>query len=149
MKALVQRVSEASVTVDGKVIGQIDSGLLILLGISPEDDQKDEAWLLNKVLNMRIFNDQKGVMNLSVLDVGGEILVISQFTLMANTKKGHRPSYIGAAKPEQAKQLYERFVQELEIEMKKKVSVGEFGADMKVHLINDGPVTILLDSKNK
>ena len=100
MKALVQRVSEASVTVDGKVIGQIDQGLLILLGISPEDDQKDEAWLLNKVVNMRVFNDHKGVMNLSVLDVGGEILVISQFTLMANTKKGHRPSYIGAAKPE-------------------------------------------------
>ena len=149
MRILIQRVSEASVTIDGKVKSAIGNGLLLLVGIENEDDKTDIEWLTKKVLNLRIFNDENEVMNLSVKDIDGEILVISQFTLHASTKKGNRPSYIKAAKPEISIPLYEQFIQQLEKEFGKKVGTGEFGADMKVALLNDGPVTIWLDSKNK
>lgn len=149
MRAVVQRVSKASVTVKEKMISSIATGLLVLLGITNEDDKEDIQWLVRKITNLRIFNDSDGVMNLSLLDVKGEAIVVSQFTLYAATKKGNRPSYIKAAKPEVAIPLYEAFVLELEKELGKKVGTGVFGADMKVDLVNDGPVTILLDTKNK
>lgn len=149
MRVVLQRVSEASVSIDNKVKSEINKGLLILLGIEDEDNSADIDWLCNKIVKMRIFNDEKGVMNDSLLDVDGDAIVVSQFTLHASTKKGNRPSYIKAAKPDVAIPLYEEFVETLEKTLGKPVGTGEFGADMKVQLINDGPVTILTDSKNK
>ncbi len=149
MKIIIQRVSEASVTVDHKIISSIKTGLLILLGITADDNDDDIVWLVNKVLNLRIFNDENGVMNTSLLDINGDALVVSQFTLMASTKKGNRPSYIMAAKPEIAIPIYEKFVQKLEKNLGKTIETGVFGADMKVNLVNDGPVTIVIDSKLK
>lgn len=149
MKVVIQRVSEAKVTIDKKQVGSIQKGLLVLLGIVPEDTQEDIDYLVRKIINLRIFNDEKGVMNTSLLDIDGELLVVSQFTLHASTKKGNRPSYIKAAKPEIAVPLYEAFVKSLRISSKKNIQTGEFGADMKVSLLNDGPVTIIIDSKNR
>jgi D-tyrosyl-tRNA(Tyr) deacylase len=149
MRVVIQRVSEASVKVDGAIIGQIQHGLMVLVGIVNEDDQSDIEWLVNKILNMRIFEDEQGVMNKSLIEAGGNILLISQFTLHASTKKGNRPSYIAAAKPAVAIPLYENMIQQLEKEMGSSIQTGKFGADMKVALINDGPVTITIDSKNK
>lgn len=149
MRIVLQRVTEASVTIENKVNAQIGEGLLILLGIEQEDSEEDINWLCGKIAKMRIFNDEAGVMNLSLLDTGGDAIVVSQFTLHAGTKKGNRPSYIKAARPEVAIPLYERFVERLEQELGKKIGTGEFGADMKVALLNDGPVTILVDSKNR
>jgi D-tyrosyl-tRNA(Tyr) deacylase len=149
MIALVQRVSEASVTIENEVRGKIGQGLLILLGIEDADSQEDIDWLSRKVANLRIFNDEEGVMNKSLLDVDGELLIISQFTLHASTKKGNRPSYIKAAKPDVAIPLYEQFVAAAGQQTGKKVATGEFGADMKVGLVNDGPVTIIIDTKDK
>tara|TARA_A100000171_G_C2129147_1_gene145519 strand:- start:1715 stop:2167 length:453 start_codon:yes stop_codon:yes gene_type:complete len=149
MRATIQRVTTASVTVDGKVISKISNGLLIFLGIEDADTVDDIKWLSNKIVNLRIFNDEEGVMNLSLLQEEGEALVISQFTLHASTKKGNRPSYIKAAKPEIAIPLYESFVVQLEKDLGKKVGTGVFGADMKVALLNDGPVTIQIDTKNR
>jgi len=149
MIALIQRVSEASVTIDGEVKGKIGAGLLILLGIEDADSKEDIDWLSRKVANLRIFNDEEGIMNKSLLDVDGEMLIISQFTLHASTKKGNRPSYIKAAKPDVAIPLYEQFIVAAEQQIGKKVATGEFGADMKVSLINDGPVTIIIDTKDK
>ncbi len=149
MKVVLQRVSKASVTIEGKVKSEIKQGLLILLGIEEEDSEEDIKWLCGKIAKMRIFNDDKGVMNDSLLDVNGDAVVVSQFTLHASTKKGNRPSYIKAAKPDVAVPLYEKFVKRLEQEIGKPVGTGEFGADMKVSLLNDGPVTIIVDSKNR
>ena len=149
MRVVIQRVSEAAVRVDGKIVGEIKQGLMVLLGIETADSEEDVDWLLNKTLNLRIFNDTGGVMNTSLLDVEGELLVISQFTLMAATKKGNRPSYIRAAKHEQAIPLYESFCAKAEQLLGQTVQKGSFGADMKVSLINDGPVTIQIDSKNR
>lgn len=149
MIAVVQRVSEASVVIEGKVHGAITGGMMILLGIENADSDEDIHWLSQKIINLRIFNDENGVMNKSVIDVGGAILLISQFTLHASTKKGNRPSYIKAAKPEIAIPLYEKFKDNLEKLLDKKVETGIFGADMKVSLINDGPVTIIIDSKDR
>lgn len=149
MRTVIQRVANARVTVEGKVISSIGQGLLLLLGIVAEDTEEDIDWLVKKVLNLRIFNDESGVMNKSILDIDGESIVVSQFTLHASTKKGNRPSYIKAAKPETAIPLYEKFVHKLELEIGKKVGTGIFGADMKVDLLNDGPVTIIIDTKNK
>ena len=149
MRVVIQRVSEAAVRVDGKIVGEIKQGLMVLLGIETADTEEDIDWLLNKTLNLRIFNDADGVMNTSLLDVEGDLLVISQFTLMAATKKGNRPSYIRAAKHEQAIPLYESFCAKAEQLLGKTVQKGSFGADMKVSLINDGPVTIQIDSKNR
>ncbi len=149
MRVLIQRVSEASVTIEGKINSEIGNGLLILLGIENADGQDDIDWLSRKVTNLRIFNDENGVMNKSVKDVQGEVIVVSQFTLHASTKKGNRPSYIKAARPEVAIPLYESFVQKLEEVSDLKVGTGEFGADMKVRLLNDGPVTIFIDSKSR
>jgi D-tyrosyl-tRNA(Tyr) deacylase len=149
MKAVIQRVSKASVTIDNKKVASINHGLLILLGIINEDSQEDIKWLSNKIANLRIFGDDNGVMNKSLLDVVGEAIVVSQFTLHANTKKGNRPSYIQAAKPDIAIPLYEAFVTQLESDLDKTVQTGQFGADMKVELINDGPVTIIIDTKEK
>ena len=149
MKAVIQRVTSAAVRVDNKVIAQIEHGLLVLIGIETADNADDIVWLTSKIANLRIFNDENHVMNLSLKDVNGDVIVVSQFTLHAATKKGNRPSYIKAAKPEIAVPLYESFVLQLEIETGKKVQTGLFGADMKVSLINDGPVTIVIDSKNK
>ena len=146
MKVVIQRVSEASVNIAGKTVGSIGHGLLILLGITHEDSETDIQWLCNKIVNLRIFNDADGVMNQSILDVQGNALVVSQFTLYASTKKGHRPSYIRAAKPDLAIPLYEQFLAELEAELNKKVPSGVFGADMQVSLVNDGPVSIIIDS---
>ncbi len=146
---MIQRVTQASVTVEKEIVGQIEQGLLVLLGIEAADTTEDLDWLLNKTLNLRIFNDQDGVMNKSLLDIGGELLVISQFTLMAATKKGNRPSYIRAAKHDHAIPLYEAFCQKAEALIGKIVAKGIFGADMKVALLNDGPVTIQIDSKNR
>lgn len=146
---VIQRVSRAQVKVDGEVMGSIDRGLLVLLGVEQEDDAQEVDWLVNKLVNLRIFNDQNGVMNLSLLEVGGELLVISQFTLMAATKKGNRPSYIRAAGHELAQPLYEQFVKIAGEKLGTKVATGVFGADMKVSLVNEGPVTILIDSKNR
>jgi D-tyrosyl-tRNA(Tyr) deacylase len=149
MKIIIQRVSEASVTINEIKVATIKKGLLILLGIVDDDTQDDIDFLVRKVANLRIFNDEKEVMNTSLLNIDGEVIVVSQFTLQASTKKGNRPSYIKAAKPVIAIPLYKNFVQTLEKELNKKVQTGEFGADMKVALINDGPVTISIDSKNK
>jgi D-tyrosyl-tRNA(Tyr) deacylase len=149
MRTVIQRVSSASVTVEGEVISAIETGLLVLLGVTEEDGMDDMQWLIRKITNLRIFNDADGVMNLSLSDINGEVIVVSQFTLYAATKKGNRPSYIMAAKPDIAVPLYQAFVLELEKELGKKVGTGVFGADMKVELVNDGPVTISMDSKNK
>ncbi|MEP2059028.1 MAG: D-aminoacyl-tRNA deacylase [Maribacter litoralis] len=149
MRVVLQRVSKASVTVNDKKLSAIEEGLLILLGIENEDSQEDIDWLTNKIVNLRIFNDLEGVMNTSLLDTEGDAIVVSQFTLHASTKKGNRPSYIKAARPDVAIPLYEAFIVALESKMGKKVGTGEFGADMKVDLLNDGPVTILIDTKNK
>jgi D-aminoacyl-tRNA deacylase len=149
MRLVIQRVSEASVSIAGKVKSAISKGLLILVGIEDSDTNEDIEWLSHKVLNLRIFPDENGVMNRSVLEVQGDLLVVSQFTLHASTKKGNRPSYIRAAKPDFAIPMYEAFVQKLEALAGFPVGTGEFGADMQVSLLNDGPVTILIDSKNK
>ena len=149
MKVVIQRVSQASVTVDSKIIAEIQKGLLVLVGIEDADTQEDINWLCQKITNLRIFGDENDVMNLSVKDIDGEIIVVSQFTLHALTKKGNRPSYIKASKPEVAIPMYENFVKHIEKELGKKVQTGIFGADMKVLLLNDGPVTIQIDSKNK
>ncbi|MEM6768749.1 MAG: D-aminoacyl-tRNA deacylase [Bacteroidota bacterium] len=149
MRALIQRVSHASVEVEGKTLGSIQQGLLVLLGIAHEDTETDQDWLIRKVLNLRIFSDKEGKMNLSVKDIQGEILLISQFTLFANSKKGNRPSYIRSAPPAISIPMYERFLDELQAQFPGKVASGEFGADMKVSLLNDGPVTILLDSQQQ
>jgi len=149
MKIVIQRVSEANVTINKIKVASIKKGILILLGIVDDDTQEDINFLVRKVANLRIFNDENKVMNNSLLEVGGQVIVVSQFTLQASTKKGNRPSYIKAAKTVVAIPLYENFVQTLEKELNKKVQTGEFGADMKVALINDGPVTIIIDSKNK
>lgn len=149
MKVVIQRVSKANVTIEGEKVADIKSGLLILLGIVNEDTQDDINWLCNKISNLRIFSNENGVMNKSLLEISGDAIVVSQFTLHASTKKGNRPSYIKAAKPDVAILLYEAFVKELEIFLNKKVQTGQFGADMKVELLNDGPVTIIIDSKNK
>jgi D-aminoacyl-tRNA deacylase len=148
MRVLLQRVGEASVKIEGKINGQIGQGLLLLVGICAEDNQEDIDWLIQKIVNMRIFSDENGKMNLSVQDIHGEILVISQFTLHASTKKGNRPSFIDAARPEIAIPLYNQFIEKLQ-SSDLKVETGIFGSDMKVSLVNDGPVTISLDSKNK
>lgn len=149
MKIVIQRVSKASVTINQKKVADIQKGLLILLGIVDEDTQEDINWLVRKVLNLRIFNDENNVMNNSLLTVNGDVIVVSQFTLHASTKKGNRPSYIKAAKPPVAIPLYQSFVSTLETELGRKVQTGEFGADMKVELLNDGPITIIIDSKTK
>ena len=149
MKTVTQRVQYASVTIDGVVKSKIGKGLLILVGIEDRDTQEDINWLCKKICNLRIFDDEQGVMNRSVMDVDGEILVVSQFTLQASTKKGNRPSYIRASKPEAAIPMYESFCAEMGIQLGKEVQTGTFGADMKVELLNDGPVTILIDSQNK
>jgi D-aminoacyl-tRNA deacylase len=149
MKIVIQRVSHASVSIDSKIVADIQNGLLVLVGIEDADTQEDIDWICQKTVNLRIFGDENGVMNLSVKDIDGEIIVVSQFTLHALTKKGNRPSYIKASKPEIAIPMYESFVLKLEKELGKKVQTGIFGADMKVSLLNDGPVTIVMDSKNR
>lgn len=149
MKVVIQRVLEASVTIDSKVVSEIKNGLLILLGIVNEDTFEDIEWLSKKIANLRIFNDENGVMNNSLIDIKGDAIIVSQFTLQASTKKGNRPSYIKAAKPEIAIPLYKLFISQFEKELGKQVKTGEFGADMKVALVNDGPVTIIIDSKNR
>lgn len=149
MKAVIQRVSEASVTIDNEKVANIDTGLLILVGIEDADTFEDINWLTLKIAQLRIFNDENHVMNKSVKDVDGDVIVVSQFTLHASTKKGNRPSYIKASKPNIAIPLYEDFIGSMEKAIGKKVQTGEFGADMKVSLINDGPVTIIIDTKNK
>lgn len=149
MKVVIQRVISASVTIDSKIVADIKKGLLVLVGIEDADKQEDINWLCQKIANLRIFGDENEVMNLSVKDINGDIIVVSQFTLQALTKKGNRPSYIKAAKPEVAIPIYQNFVLQLEKELGKKVQTGVFGADMKVALLNDGPVTIIIDSKNK
>jgi len=146
MKAVIQRVTKASVTVDEKVVSSINNGLLILLGITNDDSVTDIEWLSKKIVNLRIFNDEGAIMNKSIIDIDGNIIVVSQFTLLASTKKGNRPSYIKAAKPDVAIPLYEQFISQLEKELDKKVGTGIFGADMKIEILNDGPVTILIDS---
>jgi len=149
LKVVLQRVSSASVTIENKIVADIQKGLLILIGIEDSDNQEDIDWLVGKITKIRIFEDENQVMNLSVKDVDGDIIAVSQFTLHAATKKGNRPSYIKAAKPDVAIPLYENFVQQLEKEFGKKIQTGVFGADMKVSLLNDGPVTIIIDSKNR
>ena len=149
MKAVIQRVSKASVEVNNKCIAHITTGLLVLVGIEDADNQEDINWLTSKIANLRIFPDANDIMNLSVKDIEGEIIVVSQFTLHASTKKGNRPSYIKASKPETAIPLYESFVKQMEVEVGKKVQTGQFGADMQVTLLNDGPVTLVIDTKNK
>ena len=149
MKVVIQRVSKASVTVENNLISSIEKGLLILLGITEEDTIEDIEWLCKKIVNLRIFNDEHGIMNESLININGEVIVVSQFTLMASTKKGNRPSYIKAAKPEIAIPIYEQFISTLESQLSKKVGTGIFGADMKVSLLNDGPVTIVIDSNHK
>jgi len=149
MRAVLQRVSEASVAIEGETVAKISRGLLVLVGIEDADTSEDIDWLTTKITNLRIFNDDAGVMNLSVQDINGDIIVVSQFTLHAATRKGNRPSYIKAAKPENAIPLYEAFVARLQLITGKKVQTGKFGADMKVALVNDGPVTIVIDTKNK
>lgn len=149
MRAVIQRVSKASVTVDEKITGSIDQGLLVFIGIEDADTKEDIIWLSNKIINLRIFNDKDQVMNRSVIDEGGNVLLVSQFTLHASTKKGNRPSYIKASKPEVAIPLYEKMIEQLELDLGRPVQCGIFGADMKVELLNDGPVTIIIDTKNK
>ncbi len=149
MRVVIQRVSSASVTIHDKVVASIQQGLLLLVGIEKQDTPEDVLWLSSKITNLRIFSDENKVMNLSVKDIKGEIVVVSQFTLHAATKKGNRPSYIKAARPETAIPLYEDFIHQLENQLEKKIETGIFGADMQVALVNDGPVTIIIDSKNK
>ena len=149
MRIVIQRVSKASVKVDDKIISAIGMGMLILVGIEDLDTREDITWLSNKIIQLRIFDDENGVMNLSVKDIDGELLIVSQFTLHASTKKGNRPSYIRASKPDFAVPMYEKFVESLETELGKKVGTGKFGAMMDVSLVNDGPVTIIIDSKQK
>lgn len=149
MRVLIQRVKRASVTINKELYSLIDNGLLVFVGICDEDNDEDICWLAKKIANIRLFDDENGVMNRSVTDIEGEILAVSQFTLMASTKKGNRPSYIKAAKPEISVPLYEQFCSELEIAVNKPIKRGVFGADMKVELLNDGPVTIFIDSKNR
>lgn len=149
MRLIIQRVTEASVSIAGKRKSEIKRGLLVLLGIEDADDQEDIAWLCAKLVNLRVFNDSQGIPNLSVKDIDGDILLVSQFTLFASTKKGNRPGYSKAARPEKSIPLYEAFLQELTLELGKPVGSGEFGADMQVSLLNDGPLTIFIDSKNK
>ena len=149
MRAVIQRVSNASVTIDNKIYFQIENGLLVLVGIEDADTAEDCEWLSGKIVNLRVFNDDNGVMNFSVKDINGDILAVSQFTLHASTKKGNRPSYIKASKPEFAIPMYEKFVKQLSADLGKTVGAGIFGADMKVNLLNDGPVTIVIDTKNK
>lgn len=149
MKAVIQRVSQSTVTIEGEIVASIQKGLLILVGIEEADTKEDIEWLSSKIVNLRIFGDKNEVMNLSVKDVNGDAIIVSQFTLHASTKKGNRPSYIKAAKPEIAIPLYNQFIQQVEKDLAKKVQTGQFGADMKVSLLNDGPVTILIDTKNK
>ena len=149
MRAVIQRVTKASVTIDGKVFSQIEKGLLVLLGIEDADETEDIEWLSGKIVNLRVFDDDNGVMNISVKDIDGDILVVSQFTLHASTKKGNRPSYIKASKPGIAIPLYEKMVRQLSNDLGKEIKTGIFAADMKVELLNDGPVTIAIDTKNK
>ena len=149
MKAVIQRVSKASVTIEDKKVASIDNGLLVLIGIVAEDTEEDINWLVNKIANCRVFNDENQVMNLSLIDTKGDAIVVSQFTLHASTKKGNRPSYIKAARPEVAIPLYEAFIKSIQLAVGKPVQTGQFGADMEVELINDGPVTIIMDSKSK
>lgn len=149
MRAVIQRVSGASVTIEGEKVANIQKGLLVLVGIEDASNQEDINWLTSKIANLRIFGDENGVMNLSIKDIDGDMIVVSQFTLHAATKKGNRPSYIKASKPEYAIPMYESFVKQMELELSKKIQTGQFGADMKVALINDGPVTIIIDTKNK
>jgi D-tyrosyl-tRNA(Tyr) deacylase len=149
MRAVLQRVSQASVTIEDKKVADIQQGLLVFVGFEDSDTQEDILWLSAKITNLRIFPDADGVMNLSLKDINGDLIIVSQFTLQASTKKGNRPSYIKAAKPEIVIPLYEQFIVQMEIELGKKVQTGQFGADMKVALLNDGPVTILIDTKNK
>lgn len=149
MRTVIQRVSHASVTINGTVKSAIEKGLLVLVGIEDTDTEEDIQWLCKKIVGLRVFDDEQGVMNKNIVDAGGDILVISQFTLFASTKKGNRPSYIRAAKPDISIPLYEQFCEELSIALGKPVGTGEFGADMKVELLNDGPVTICMDTKNK
>jgi len=149
MRAVIQRVTRASVTIKGKINGQIENGLLVFMGIEDADTDEDIEWLSSKIVNLRIFNDEKGVMNISVKDIAGNILLISQFTLHASTKKGNRPSYIKASKPDIAIPIYEKMIEQLSIDLGKQIQTGIFGADMKIELLNDGPVTIVIDTKNK
>jgi len=149
MRVLIQRVSEAAVKIDGEIVSSIGKGLLVLLGVEEADTSEDVQWLSAKIVNLRVFDDANGVMNLSVKEVNGEIILVSQFTLHASTKKGNRPSYIKAAKPETAIPLYEKMIQQLTADLGKPIGTGRFGADMKVGLVNDGPVTIWIDSKNR
>jgi len=149
MRAVIQRVSKASVTIDNKIYSQIKNGLLVLVGIEDADTADDIEWLSGKIINLRVFNDDNGVMNVSVKDINGDILAVSQFTLHASTKKGNRPSYIKASKPEFAIPMYEKFIQQLSNDLGKTIGTGVFGADMKVELLNDGPVTIVIDTKNR
>lgn len=149
MRAVIQRVTQASVTVDGKIISSIANGLLVLAGVEDADNQSDIDWLSGKIVNLRIFNDENGVMNRSVKEVDGDILLVSQFTLHASTKKGNRPSYIKASKPEIAIPMYHKLISQLTADLEKEIFTGEFGADMKVQLLNDGPVTIVIDTKTK
>jgi D-tyrosyl-tRNA(Tyr) deacylase len=149
MRAVIQRVTKASVTIEGRINGQIENGLLVLIGIEDADNDGDIEWLSGKIVNLRIFNDENGVMNISIKDVAGNILLISQFTLHASTKKGNRPSYLRASKPDIAIPIYEKMIRQLSIDLGKEIQTGIFGADMKVELLNDGPVTIVIDTKNK
>jgi D-tyrosyl-tRNA(Tyr) deacylase len=149
MKTVIQRVSSASVTVDASIVAKIQQGLLVLVGIEDADTLEDIQWLCQKIVNLRIFSDENNLMNLSVQDINGDIIVVSQFTLQASTKKGNRPSYIKAAKPDIAIPLYQKFIAQLETDLGKKIQTGVFGADMKVALVNDGPVTIVIDTKNR
>ena len=149
MKAVIQRVTYASVTINGEIRSKIGPGLMVLMGIEDADTLEDMEWLSNKIVNLRIFNDDNGVMNVSVKEMGGDILLVSQFTLQASTKKGNRPSYIKASKPDFAIPVYEKMIGRLSIDLGKQVLTGEFGADMKVELLNDGPVTIIIDTKNR
>ena len=149
MRTVIQRVQHCSVTIDGQLKSNIGNGMLVLVGIEDRDTQEDIEWLCKKIVNLRIFDDENGVMNRSVIDTGGEVMVVSQFTLHASTKKGNRPSYIHASKPDFAIPMYESFCAEMGLQIGKNVATGEFGADMKIELLNDGPVTILIDSQNK
>jgi D-tyrosyl-tRNA(Tyr) deacylase len=149
MKVVIQRVTKASVTIEGVKVADISNGLLVFLGIVADDMKEDIKWLSSKIVNLRVFGDEEGVMNKSLLDINGDVIVVSQFTLHAATKKGNRPSYIKAAKPDVAIPLYEAFVKQVEADLGKPIQTGQFGADMKVELFNDGPVTIIIDSKNK
>jgi D-tyrosyl-tRNA(Tyr) deacylase len=149
MRAVIQRVTKASVTIEGRVNGQIGNGLLVFVGIENADSEEDIAWLSNRIVNLRIFNDDNGVMNISVNEIKGDILLISQFTLHAMTKKGNRPSYVNASKPDIAIPLYEKMINQLSTDLGKDIQTGIFGADMKVELLNDGPVTIIIDTKNR